>query len=254
MMLEYRLKKAEEYDKVKEAMLSLKLPTIDFDRIVAFNDYVTKQWYDDFLPTDRIEFAYSDWQIVWARLHDYLVFGRANLRSAIDILTAIDFYPRRILDLNGGIGLTTLQLAKAFPEATLTYNGHRGVMLQIADKLLGKRDIKFFSKEEWTTQKYDLVVAQDAFECYRDPFARLSDVALATKMLVTTSAFKSDGVGHYPTYNSIWGQLHNYYTRRKFNKVLMTSSFVKLWDAMAIKRPFHSYIDIYIQEKRAYKI
>ena len=193
----------------------------------------TRKWYDsiDLNGIDNPDFSIYD---------DYLINGyycwagwtHQNVLDTVGFLHEINYTPERILDFGAGIGMSTVELALAYPNAEIVYANLGDLQIDMAKRLashMGVTNITFTHERDFVAMKEcDVVVAYEVFEHLREPITVVKQSILDGKcrVLIDNSSFTVHAPGHFPTYCSPDGKvIPNKKFRRTFNKAIRAAGF-----------------------------
>ena len=95
----------------------------------------------------------------------YFKFGAARARPALDLLSRVDFTPKRIVDLGCGPGVSTQMLRQRFPEADILAVANSDEMLAEARRVLPDMRFEETDIAEWRPQEPpDLIFANSSLQ------------------------------------------------------------------------------------------
>lgn len=189
----------------------------DIKEIVKIEDVYFEKWYQqleqkesgftfDFNRTDPSEMDYSFYdskEYIWTTYTCWNSWTKNSTFLFINALKTIGYKPKRILDFGAGIGLSTLAIAKAFPEAEVLYYNVGDIQYNVFESLRkssGLTNVK--ATREYLNVDVDVYVAFEVFEHFANPEEVIRPIAEqeSTKMICHASSFTQPGTGHFNQY------------------------------------------------------
>ena len=170
------------------------------------------------------EELYSSPLYLWACLDCWRTFTARSARLTARSLRRVGMEPQRIVDFGAGIGTSTAQLAREFPDATVVYHNLPGPQVKVAEELfseLGLGNVEILTCEARLVRA-DVVCAYEVFEHLREPVRVLRElIGPETRMYADGSSFTIDSAGHYRCYYVDGARVSNTAIRRQFNGALL---------------------------------
>ena len=173
----------------------------DNKKIDKIEELFLKRWSTDWMLNNDLKF-HAGKEYAWLTLRYWQRYAYDNTNRAIYAINALGHKPQTIMDFGAGIGLSTLQLAKAFPEAQVVYQNLPGLQTDIAIQIFKDNGANNVVIKHDLPILADVVLALDTFEHIKNPLTLLTKVLTqSTKIYVDQSAFQYPNcVGHYDTY------------------------------------------------------
>lgn len=223
-------------------------------RVVATEERMSKLWYG----SDCTDFSfYSEPDYLYLALNSWTVRSMGDLDEVIRLNLHGD--PKVVLDFHGGIGMSCIRLGMALPNAQCFSHSsvplHREICTELAREFK-LPNVKATEKVElWGGA--DLLLAQETFEHFRDPFAELRKLLdeVGPCRYLDGSSFGIDSPGHFPEY---WDGHdkdgkpvvipRKNRTRKRFNGILKERGFSPYWKRLGVKHPYNSHPFLWIKD------
>lgn len=214
-----------------------------------YTDVMHKRWYEEGGLEARDFSFYSEPEYVAMAIDCYLGWTKGNVTNSIKFMTDFTtFTPQTIFDFGAGIGLSTLQLAQAFPSATVIYNNVDGAQKDMFNELIWWLNVPnvAFSNSLVPTE---MVCAYEVFEHFERPDieAELLLNNAITQFYFDATSFSIDSPGHFPTYligNQPFGQKQ---AKRHFNALIRSFGY-KPTQMLGAKKFFNSRPTVYVRD------
>ena len=152
----------------------------------------------------------------------YIDWTRAAIRSTKKVLPVLG----SILDYYNGIGLSSIQIKKSWPDAQVDYFNDVPPQIRFFEKYC--RTFRFGDKiNQDSLKKYDAVFLFEVFEHYEYPEIFFESVIhpRIKKYLVFTATFGQLDPGHFPKYHGIEGKKYG----QRFAKFLVNLGYKKIY-------------------------
>ena len=223
-------------------------------RVIATEERMSKLWYGS--GCNDYSF-YSDPDYLYLALNSWTVRSMGDLDEVIRL--NLHGSPGTMLDFHGGIGMSAIRLAMALPGTLCLSHSAVPLHREICNELAREFKLKNAAAIEAPTKAH-LLLAQETFEHFRDPFAelrKLLDEVKPTRYL-DGSSFGIDSPGHFPEY---WDGHdkdgkpvvipRKNRTRKRFNGILKERGFSPYWKRLGVKHPYNGHPALWIKDDAA---
>ncbi len=213
-------------------------------KITETEERMSKLWYG----SGCTDFSfYSDPEYLYLALNSWTVRSMGDLDEVIRM--KLHGNPAVMLDFHGGIGMSAIRLAMELPETLCITHSAVPLHREIANSIAKHFKLKRFVATD-AVVPCDLLLAQETFEHFRDPFAELRKLLDETKPMryLDGSSFGIDSPGHFPEY---WDGHEKagdpeiiprkMKTRKRFNSILKDRGYSPYWKRMGVKNPYNSH-------------
>ena len=185
--------------------LTKQIPNLSKQDFQVIHDRLWNQWYDSFdrdadPRTQMPDYSvYDDPDYIHITQACFKGWSKANTLNIIKFFKTINHTPSSVLDVFGGIGLTSILLAKAFPETQIFYHNTDPAQTQICRELclkFGISNVQCVSE----LKQAEVVVALEAMEHILEPIKFIEPILKDATFYIDGSSFTIDSIGHHPKY------------------------------------------------------
>lgn len=207
-----------------------------FQRIWDGSGQTDFSFYDD---PNYMYLALNSWQVqsagdIEACIRNGL-FGVVEDGSRFEIRNAVDFC--------GGVGMTACLLATEYPSWRVVTHNIAPKQREAARELARRLDLPNVHVTERITGNFDLVIAQETFEHFKDPFRELNELLDETQPIQYLDAthFGFSSPGHFDVFLDGQEEVPREKAKRRFNKLLRSRGFEQYWIRRGCKAPFNGH-------------
>lgn len=216
------------------------------EEISSAGEELKKIWFDsnctDFSIYDDIRYS-VDMLFCWRD------FSSKQTTMVIKYLNKRNIIPNTFLDFHGGLGLSGVQLALAFPDSVImthtVVSEHRRVALELKEQL--SLDNLYVIKD---LQPGEVCLAQETFEHFKDPYVELRGLlnTVNPKYFLNQSSFTIDAPGHFRQYYNGETPMKNRKGASKaFNDLLRTNNYEFWWKLEDVKSPYNGHPRLWVR-------
>lgn len=213
------------FDKVNKTLGTNKVLNKEID----YFDKSSEIWQAEFRDTGKDMEFYDLPEYLWGCLGSYIISSKTYVPKLVKAFREMGVTPKSILDYGAGIGLSTFDLADAFPDTTIYYYNISDFQLVLFNDLMAKfptKNIVHITSLEGIDA--EAVFCSEFFEHIKDPVPmaqHISDIS-GVKYIVEASSFKfHDFAGHYTHFIFDGKPVEAEFGQRMFNKGLRKIGF-----------------------------
>jgi 2-polyprenyl-3-methyl-5-hydroxy-6-metoxy-1,4-benzoquinol methylase len=205
------------------------------EEIKTYEHGITERWEDG----DYSEKFYEDPEYPWLALSFWADWSYANTRRTIQFMDSIKYQSTKILDIGAGVGLTTIQLAKQYPNTTVIYQNIPSLQDDVARELFKELGTGNVICSTSISHDADVVIGFEVFEHIQRP-TEVAAIALRHANIYSdSSSFGFPSPGHWPMYYDQDGRLVGRdKMKRSFYSFLSGMSFGQAHKLGLIAKPF----------------
>lgn len=208
---------------------------------IRSTEEIELEYYNEWYESGNDAF-YSSEEYPWLMLNCWRGWTNGNVRNTIKFFTEYAKAPKSFIDLGAGLGLSTIQLALAFPESWITYNNIPGLQSAIFRRMIKKLKIRNvdITYDLFGKRFYNVVCAYEVMEHFSDPAEFAYPILRNADFYIDASSFSIKSPGHFLAYEIIGTRYPNDETKTYWNKWLKTIGFQEAHVLELMPRSFYN--------------